>query len=84
MGTPPSPPPRFTAALTATLALGAACQCPAMLQDAATPSSPGNVLLLILDDVGANEVGVYGVGESPPFTPRMDALAAEGVRFTRA
>lgn len=84
MGTSRSPHPLCTAALTASLALGAACQCPAMLQDARAPGSPGNVLLLILDDVGANEVGVYGVGESPPFTPRMDALAAEGVRFTRA
>jgi arylsulfatase A-like enzyme len=43
----------------------------------------GNVLVLLLDDVGVDKVGAYGWDTASP-TPRLDALAAEGVRFTRA
>ncbi len=44
----------------------------------------GNVLLLLLDDVGLDKVSVYPHHPAPPATPRMDALAAEGVRFDNA
>lgn len=43
----------------------------------------GNVLVLLVDDVGVDKVGAYGWDSASP-TPRLDALAAEGVRFTRA
>ncbi len=43
----------------------------------------GNVLVLLLDDVGVDKVGAYGWDYAAP-TPNIDALAAEGVRFTRA
>lgn len=44
-----------------------------------------NVLVFLADDVGVDKVGVYGApGDRRPATPRIDALAAEGVRFTRA
>ncbi|MCB9683759.1 MAG: sulfatase-like hydrolase/transferase [Alphaproteobacteria bacterium] len=49
------------------------------------PEPPGgNLLVLLIDDVGIDHVGAYHAGTAPPPTPRMDALAAEGVRFTRA
>jgi arylsulfatase A-like enzyme len=48
------------------------------------PLAPGNVLLLVLDDVGLDRLSAYGVGTPAPPTPRLDALAAEGVRFDHA
>lgn len=41
-----------------------------------------NVLVIVLDDVGTDLVGCYG--GMPGQTPTLDALAARGVRFTRA
>ena len=51
--------------------------------DTAAGELPPNVLLVLLDDVGVDKVGAYGAEAAPP-TPTLDALAAEGVRFTRA
>lgn len=48
------------------------------------PSGPPNVLLLLLDDVGVDQVGVYGLGAAPPATPTLDGLAARGLRFEHA
>jgi arylsulfatase len=55
------------------LALGA---CPA-------PSAPDprpNILLIVADDLGYADLGVYG---SDIRTPNIDALAAEGILFTQ-
>ncbi|MCK7477079.1 MAG: sulfatase-like hydrolase/transferase [Candidatus Moduliflexus flocculans] len=41
-----------------------------------------NVLLITLDTTRADRLGCYGY--APARTPRLDALAAEGVRFARA
>lgn len=38
-----------------------------------------NILVIIADDMGVEQVGVYGEGSSPAKTPHIDALAAEGV-----
>ena len=43
----------------------------------------GNVLVLLIDDVGVDKVGAYG-WDTAGSTPNLDALAADGVRFTRA
>jgi arylsulfatase A-like enzyme len=49
------------------------------------PEPPGgNVLVLLLDDIGVDQVGAYGVNADAPPTPTLDALAAEGLRFDRA
>ena len=45
---------------------------------------PPNVLVLVMDDVGVDKVGVYGVHDDPPPTPTLDALAADGVLFENA
>jgi arylsulfatase len=38
-----------------------------------------NVLFLVLDDTGFGQLGCYG---SPIATPNLDALAADGLRFS--
>jgi arylsulfatase A-like enzyme len=45
-----------------------------------TPSAP-NILLIVVDTLRADHVGVYG--RSPSITPNMDALAERGTRFDR-
>lgn len=40
---------------------------------------PSNVLLILVDDLGTYDLGCYGATEVR--TPRIDRLAAEGVRF---
>ena len=42
------------------------------------PGSP-NVLMVVLDDTGFGQLGCYG---SPIATPYLDALAADGLRYT--
>lgn len=44
---------------------------------------PGNVLLIILDDVGIDAVSCYPAAEPDARTPVLDALAARGMRFDR-
>ncbi len=51
---------------------------------AVVPGLPGNVLVLLADDLGVDQLAAYGEHPSPPVTPRIDQLAAEGVLFERA
>lgn len=41
------------------------------------------MILIVADDMGADQVAVYG-GEDAPATPVLDGLAAAGVRFDQA
>ncbi|HRE99600.1 MAG TPA: sulfatase-like hydrolase/transferase [Pirellulaceae bacterium] len=41
-----------------------------------------NIVLIFADDLGINDLGCYGRAEHR--TPRLDRLASEGIRFTRA
>ena len=59
----------------------AACAAP---QVEAPPAPPPNVLIVLMDDVGRDKIGLYGQGNDPPPTPHLDALAARGVLFPRA
>ncbi|HEX7978407.1 MAG TPA: sulfatase-like hydrolase/transferase, partial [Gemmatimonadaceae bacterium] len=46
-------------------------------------SVPPNVLFILVDNLGYGELGVYGGGATRGApTPRIDALAAEGLRLT--
>lgn len=54
----------------------------ASAQENETSDRPPNVIILYGDDVGYGDVGVYGSKKIP--TPRIDALAAQGLRFTDA
>jgi hypothetical protein len=55
---------------------------------AATPGpavaqSKPNILFIILDDVGIDQLSAFGHGGlTPPLTPNIDLLARRGVRFT--
>lgn len=42
------------------------------------------MIIILLDDIGADHIGAYGLDPEAPATPNIDALAAEGVRFDRA
>ncbi len=52
---------------------------------AAVPASerPPNVIVILMDDLGINDVSSYGGGMAGVPTPNIDRLAAEGVRFDR-
>ena len=71
-------PRLFCAAVLAALLLDAA-ELPAERAAGAGPARP-NIVILLADDVGFSDIGCYG-GEI--HTPNLDALAAEGLRFTQ-
>lgn len=55
-------------------------------QRGTAPGSQGsgsNVLLVLVDDVGIEQLNSYGVGSTVAFTPTIDNLVATGVRFDR-
>ena len=68
--------PAISAALAAALNLG--CQAP----EPAAESLP-NIIFLMADDMGYGDLGSFNDGSRIP-TPRMDALAGGGMRFTDA
>ncbi len=76
------------------LALGGALPICLPSEPRLTPSNPTaapaasqerpNVILILMDDIGRDKVGLYGLGSAPPPTPNLDALAERGVIFDRA
>ncbi len=48
----------------------------------ASASTPPNVLLIYVDDMGYGDLGCYGAQNPGIRTPNIDRLAAEGIRFT--
>ncbi len=48
---------------------------------AARQNQPPNIILIVADDLGYNELGSYG--QLKIKTPNLDRLAAEGMRFTQ-
>ncbi|MHC5212000.1 MAG: arylsulfatase [Planctomycetota bacterium] len=63
------------ALLGAWLSAGAGCTAPP------TRERPPNVILYVADDLGWAELGCYG--QAKIRTPHIDAMAAEGLRFTQ-
>jgi arylsulfatase A-like enzyme len=49
---------------------------------AAAAERPPNIVLILADDLGINDLGCYGRQEHK--TPNLDRLAAQGMRFTSA
>ena len=70
--------------LTRTLTCLAACLLLAPLSQAApsAPDAPPNILLFLVDDLGARDIGVGG--SEYYLTPHVDRLAEGGVMFTQA
>lgn len=54
-----------------------------LLASAAHAAEKPNILFILADDLGYGDVGCYNP-ESKVLTPRLDRLAAEGMRFTDA
>lgn len=53
--------------------------------DEAAAGQPPNILFVIMDDVGVDQMQVFGYGgDTPPSTPNIAALAGAGVRFHNA
>ena len=63
-------------------ALVAGCAPEAERRGAAGPARPPNLLFILADDLGYGDLGCYG--QQKIRTPHLDALAAEGMRFTQA
>jgi arylsulfatase A-like enzyme len=62
--------------------LVAASLAPGAAPAAPLPDRPPNLVLILADDLGWSDLGCYGADLHE--TPRLDALAREGVRFTQA
>ena len=46
----------------------------------APPAAPPNVIVILADDLGYGDLGIYG--QKKYRTPRLDQMATEGMRFT--
>jgi len=68
------------AAATATGCVGATQQKDAALRAPRRPAAKPNVVFILADDLGYNELACYG--QTRIRTPHLDRLAAEGMRFT--
>lgn len=49
---------------------------------ARTDDGPGNILILVADDLGLDQLGLYGIAPDPAPTPNLDGLARDGVVFS--
>ena len=52
--------------------------------DPGIDENPGNILILLIDDVGVDKMAPYGAYDMQPSTPHIDSLAERGVLFRRA
>ena len=56
----------------------------AFLVAAAPQAAQDNVLIVVVDDIGIDQLASYGLGLDLPPTPNIDALAGRGVLFRNA
>jgi len=59
----------------------AICLCYIFLSYQTLAASPPNIIIILADDLGYGDLGCYGHEKFK--TPRLDQMAAEGVRFTQ-
>lgn len=62
--------------------VAAAVLVPAVTSRPVAQARPPNIVFILADDLGVNDLGAYGRKEHR--TPNLDRLAAEGLRFTTA
>ncbi|WP_442598119.1 sulfatase-like hydrolase/transferase [Parapusillimonas sp. JC17] len=76
--------PATLAATLAALTL-ASCDNSSHVASSDTPSQPPNILFVVLDDFGVDQLALYGYGgATAPQTPNINAIAHAGVRFRNA
>ena len=68
------------AAAVGVLAMGWAAEA-ASPPEAGAQRRPPSIVLILADDLGYGDLGCYGQKKFP--TPRLDAMAAQGLRFTQ-
>jgi len=76
----PQPKSPAMLALTRPLLIAAACFCLAIPVGKSTWAEKPNIIYIMTDDLGYGDLGSYG--QQVIQTPHLDALAAEGMRFT--
>jgi len=64
--------------LVAALVAASVASSPASAQQQARP----NIIMIMGDDIGWNNIGVYNQGMMAGRTPNLDQLAGQGMRFT--
>ncbi len=65
----------------ATPELGTTKGTPAFAEFTTDPPPGGNVLIIVADDLGIDNMASWGVAPDPPATPTLDRLADEGMIF---
>ena len=64
--------------------MGACLELAATAAQAQQAGKKPNVVVMMADNVGYNDIGAYGAGEIRGMpTPRLDQLASEGLRLTQ-
>ena len=52
------------------------------VEAAKSSKNPPNILFIVMDDIGIDQMKIFGYGgDSPPRTPNFDTVAKAGVRF---
>ena len=59
-----------------------ACMLHSALATGASGGDKPNIIFILADDLGFNQLGCYG--DTPIQTPNLDRLASRGIRFTQA
>ena len=69
-----------TLVMGALLLLAATCQLLGAMYQPTPPVRPPNIVVILADDLGYGDIGPYG--QQKIRTPRLDRMAAEGMRFS--
>src|SRR5690349_19501473 len=74
---------KHIAGIALTLTLFATVQpAPLHAADSKSPPPKTNIVLILADDLGINDLSCYGRKDQP--TPNLERLASEGMKFTDA